>query len=151
MPQTITSDDFAFIERFVVLLYGRTCPFNEVNHARQSLFAQGNRVLDNIPPTQAALQEHVKQAAYQAGYVWGQTCVTHQELPSPANWGWQKVSDGWAPLWSSLPEAAKVCHELIHCKCKKACRGLCKCYKANLSCTALCLCAGNCHQPATGD
>lgn len=146
-PQTISSEDFALLERFTVLLYSRTCPSNDVNQARQALFAQGNRTIENIPPTKAALEQHVRRAAYQAGHVWGQTCLVQQNLPCPSDWGWQLGPGGWVPIWSLLPEAAKACHELIHCKCKKACRGLCKCYRANLSCTALCFCGGSCQQP----
>ena len=146
-PETISSQDSALIERFTVLFYSRTCPCSEVNQARQALFARGNRTIERIPPTKAALEQHIRRAAYQAGYVWEQTCVAQQELPSPSDWGWQFVAVGWTPIWSLLPEAAKACHELIHCKCKKACRGLCKCSKANLSCTALCFCAGSCQQP----
>ena len=123
-PETLSSEDLNLIERFTVLLYSRTCPLSTVNQTRQSLFAQGNQALDNIPPTQAALQQHIKRAAYQAGHVWAQACAPIQELPNPSDWGWQNIGDGWAPLWSILPEASKVCHELIHCKCKKACRGL---------------------------
>lgn len=29
------------------------------------------------------------------------------------------------------------CHELIHCGCRKSCRGLCKCYKASLPCVSV--------------
>ena len=123
-PQTISIEDLALIERFTVLLYSRTCPLNDVNQARQALFAQGNRTIEHIPPNKAALEQHVRRAAYQACNVWDHTC-----LPSPSNLGWQPVLGGWTPLWSSLPEASKACHELIHCKSKKACRGLCRCYK----------------------
>ena len=57
------------LERFVVVMYSRTCPHQTVNEARQVLFAQGNKSIENIPPTQAALAQHIKRAAYQAGHV----------------------------------------------------------------------------------
>ncbi len=146
VPDQISDEQFEAIEQFVVLMYSRTCPFKKVNQARQTIFAQGNRTIENIPPTQAALWQHAKRAAYQAGHVWGQSCIQLQELPIPGEWGWQTSADGWTPLWTTLPEASKSCSELIHCGCKKACRGQCKCYKASLQCTHLCYCAGNCHQ-----
>lgn len=56
------------LERFVVLLYDRTSSLESVNQARKQLFTQKGRTLDEIPPTQAALIQHTKRAAYQAGY-----------------------------------------------------------------------------------
>ena len=132
----------------MVVMYSRTCPHQTVNEARQVLFAQGNKSIENIPPTQAALAQHIKRAAYQAGHAWGQALEPMQELPSPAKWGWQQSPEGWSPKWTTLAEASRACSELISCGCKKACRGLCKCTKASLPCTALCTCscAGSCYQ-----
>ncbi len=53
--------------------------------ARLDLFAY-----DAIPPTRAALEQHVKRAAYQAACVWSQVTVCHMQNDSPANWGY-----GW--------------------------------------------------------
>jgi len=54
------------LERFVVLMYNRTSGHMEVNKARKQLFTQKARTLENIPPTQAALLQHVKRATFQA-------------------------------------------------------------------------------------
>ena len=71
--------------------------------------------------------------------------VRDPDLPSPESWGWSKnPTRGWEPMWTLLPEAAVSCSELLKCGCKKGCRGLCKCVKANLKCTSLCHCCGNC-------
>lgn len=146
-PQTLVSEEqFRVLERFVVIMYSRTTPHQNVNMARQTIFSQGTRGIESIPPTQAALEQHVKRAAFQAGHVWGRTLDLIQDLPSAAEWGWSLSSDGWTPKWTTLPEASKACNELIRCGCKRACRGLCKCTKANLPCTALCACNGNCYQ-----
>ena len=56
----------------MVVMYSRTCPHQTINEARQALFEQDNKSIENIPPTQAALAQHIKRAAYQAGHVWGQ-------------------------------------------------------------------------------
>ena len=144
--ETVSEEQCRLLERFVVVMYSRTCAQQTVNEARQALFAQGNRSIENVPPTQAALEQHVNRAAYQAGHVWGQALEPMQELPSPSEWGWQQSPEGWSPRWTMLDEASKACSELIKCGCKRACRGLCKCTKANLPCTALCSCAGSCYQ-----
>ena len=43
----------------------------------QMLFANG-RAIDNILPDQAALMQHVKRTAYQAGYIRAHTRVALQ-------------------------------------------------------------------------
>ena len=146
-PQTTLSEEqFRVLERFVVIMYSRTTSHQDINKARQSMFSQGTRTIESILPTQAALEQHVKRAAFQAGHVWGRTLDPIQELPSAAQWGWHLSSEGWIPILTTLPKASKACNELIRCGCKRACRGLCKCTKANLPCTALCACNGNCYQ-----
>ena len=45
-----------------------------------------------IPPTKAALKQHVKRAVYQVGYVWGQLLIT---TPSPTSWRWMKTADNF--------------------------------------------------------
>ena len=68
-----------------------------------------------------------------------------QVIPTPSEFGWKQDEDHWSPLWTKLPEASKACSELLKCGCKKGCSSLrCKCVKANLPCTALCLCSGGC-------
>ena len=138
--------NMALLERFVVLLYSKSFDVENVNQARQTLFAKGTRTLENIPPTHAALQQLIKRAVLQAGYIWGQAIVPIQQRPTPALWGWEEDGNGWTPKWTHLPEAATACYELIHCGCKQTCRSLCKCHRANLRCTALCTCGGNCSQ-----
>ena len=50
---------------------------------------------------------------------------------------------GWEVNWTTLPEAAQACCELLKCG-GAACKGRCKCAKASLQCTALCHCGGLC-------
>ena len=143
--ESISEEEMEKIERFIIIMYSRTCPLSNINDARQAIFAQGTKTIDHIPPTQASLVQHIRRATYQAGHVWGQSLVSVQQLPLPSQWGWQN-NGRWIPTWSTLPEASKACNELVHCGCKKACRGLCKCTKSNLPCTALCKCGGSCYQ-----
>ncbi|CAM1324835.1 Uncharacterised protein r2_g3373 [Pycnogonum litorale] len=89
--------------------------------------------------------QHIKRAAYQAGHVWTKTLLANPNLPAPIEWGWAKDGDFWCPVWSLKPEASKTCRELIKCSCRKSnCTGRCKCHKANLPCTQLCVCEGQC-------
>ena len=143
MPSEVSEESMSLLERFVVLMYDRTSGIMEVNEARKQLFAHKGRTLENIPPTQAALKQHIKRACYQAN-IWNQSLISKPELLNPSDWGWTKDTSGWQPLWTTLPEAAKSFQELIHCGCKKLCTGHCKCKKAALKCTALCWCSGDC-------
>ena len=63
-----------------------------------------------IPPTKAALEEHVKRASYQGGHVWGQTLVVAPEITPPNSWDWaQNEDEMYHPHWPRLPEAAQTC------------------------------------------
>ena len=55
----VSDEDLQLIEKFVVSLYSNTCITDRVNVARQILFTQRKRTLDNIPPTASALQQHI--------------------------------------------------------------------------------------------
>ena len=101
--------------------------------------------MDGLPPTRAALIQHNKMAAYQAGHYWAQMMIAAPEVPSLSEWGWNKKAEGgWDICWTNQPEATQACRELIHCGCNKSCRGHCKCQKASLQCTVLCFCRGLC-------
>ena len=52
------------IERYVVLMYSKTTELEKVNEARQLLFSKGRRSVENIPPTQAALLQHIILSIY---------------------------------------------------------------------------------------
>ena len=121
------------------------CPFSKVNDARKYLLTKRGRDLEGLPPTRDALEQHVKRATYQGGHVWGQSTVLMPQLPHPEGWGWTSTEETWQPRWCTLPEAAISCQELVRCGCKTNCRNnRCKCCRANLPCTSLCVCDGRC-------
>ena len=83
-PSGIPNDAMCIIERFVILLYDRTSKCTDIDKARRKLFARKNNV-QLIPPTKAALAEHVNRAVYPGGHVWGQILLPAPELPPPTN------------------------------------------------------------------
>lgn len=133
------------IERFVVLMYVCTSKLTKVNDARQGMFSKGSRYIEIIPPTADALYQHKRRATYQAGHVWATCLPKAPSLPFPSDWGWIEVNGKWPPVWTVLPQAQETCYELSRYGCKVACHGLCKCNKANLTCTPLCACHGHCY------
>ena len=135
----------AVIERFIVIMYSKGCGAKSVNEARHQLFTTGQKSLDNIPPTQASLYQHVKQALIQASFYWSQALAVRQNIPNFSEWGWNKDSrNKWQHLWTTLSDASQACSILLHYGCTKACTGRCKCKRAGVKCTTLCKCEGGC-------
>ena len=70
--QTLTNNPDAYkeekilavIQKYVVLLYNRTCSVDSVNDARRKLFASRSG-LENIPPTKDSLVQHLKRSIFQ--------------------------------------------------------------------------------------
>ena len=116
MADPMSDRTLEVIERFVVLMYSRTSDLSRVNDARKQLFAQKSRSLENIPPTQAALEQHLKRARYQCN-CWNM-CLS----PMPPIHSYPILltpPSGSRSIWTTLTEASKSCYELIHCGCKK--------------------------------
>ena len=77
-PEQIHENDFSLIESYFVRLYSRTSETVKVNELRKILYTNGKSI-ENIPPTEGALHQHIRRAAYQAN-VWDQLSAI-QELP----------------------------------------------------------------------
>ena len=142
MTEGISQISMEIMERIVVLMYCRTSELSRVNDARKQLFAQSSLMLENILPTHAALEQHIKRGCYQC-YSWNFCSTSNPQLPNPSDWGWTKEYSE-QPFWTTLPEASKSCYELIHCGCKKGCRAQWKCVKVMSKCTAQYACSGDC-------
>ena len=139
-PAEVSDDDLQKLEEFVVIMSNRSRPVTGVDQARLDLFARKQRPYDAIPPTSAALKEHAKRAAYQAGVIWGQATIRNPEFISPANWGWTQKGKMLQVCSTTLPPIAASCQELTKCSCKKGCSRRCKCSRSGLSWTGLCSC-----------
>lgn len=74
-PPTVGDNELDVLEKFVVMMYDRSSTVTSVDDARLEMFARKQRPYEAIPPTRAALLQHVKRAAYQAGCIWGQTIL----------------------------------------------------------------------------
>ncbi|KAJ8375399.1 hypothetical protein SKAU_G00059790 [Synaphobranchus kaupii] len=92
-PPTVEDGDLQVLEKFVITMYDRSSTAAGIDDARLDMFARKQKPYEAIPPTRAALIQHAKRAAYQAGCIWGQATVCQMETKSPANWGWTKQGD----------------------------------------------------------
>ena len=73
------------------------------------------------------------------------TTIAKPVLPDPTDWGWIFDREGkMKPQWTTLPTAAVSCKKLVCCGCKNNCGKRYKCVKADLPCTPLCMCDGQC-------
>ena len=140
-PVVLDDADICELEKFVMALYDKSSSADTVDKARLDLFARKQRNYDAIPPSSAALCEHIKRAVYQAGMIWGQAMVPAYTPETPSDWGWTKINNEWVIYWTSLPPIAESCQELVKCACKKRCSGQCSCFRMGLPCTALCTCS----------
>ena len=68
-PAKVHLAELQTIQRFTVLLYSRTCGLETANEARNHLFTQGSKSLENIPLIEASLLEYYKRATYQGGHI----------------------------------------------------------------------------------
>ena len=60
-PDILSEANLAVLERLVILIYSTTCDVLKVNKAMQTIFSQGWRNIENIPPTEAVLIDHIVQ------------------------------------------------------------------------------------------
>ena len=84
-PGDICQADWDIIEQFIVALYCKAFDGTKVNEAKRYLFASRGKAIENIPPTAAALNEHVKRSVLQANK-WYE-CLEAQRIEmDPLKW-----------------------------------------------------------------
>lgn len=85
------------------------CTTSSTNNARLDLFARKQRYYNAVPPSWAALIEHIKRLILQAGPTWSHALCRNQQLPSSSRWGWKKentVLDILVPIVASCQDVA---------------------------------------------
>ena len=78
-PPVIGDEEQKVLEKFVITMYDRSSQATDIDAVRLDMFARKERSFDAIPPTRAALVQHTKQAAYQAGSIWSQSTLRHMK------------------------------------------------------------------------
>ena len=89
-PQVFSEDSFHMqnLEKFTFRLYSKDCSLTAINDARRQMFCQKLMSLERIPPTRAALVQHVKWTPLVSAFIWG-ICLNREiNLPSPKKNGW---------------------------------------------------------------
>ena len=103
------------------------------------------------PPSNGALVEHIKQAAYIAGHLWGTAHLPRPDLPSLVEWGFNFTANGTCvPVWTK-DVSSDIYKKIGH---SYGCRGKNPCVKSNCGCSTtrclpiLCKCKGKCIKDA---
>ena len=103
-PEELTVDSVHMrrIERLTVQMYNKNCSCATVNEARQMLVTHNLRNLECIPPTKAALYQHVKRAVFVSVFIWHGALARDLRLPAPADYGWEwnTRTEAWVPYWT---------------------------------------------------
>lgn len=138
------------IEELVCAIYN--CKnISTVNQARFVIFKSGSSE-KALPPTENALEQHVKRANYQAK-IWKSALKPMMSCPSPDGNGWIVDDDSNITVtWLTGEYAPKSILKTTSCKCSTtACKtARCKCSKEGLKCTALCGCKNCANQNPNG-
>ena len=146
-PNDITEMDYLKIEKLVCTAYDPQKRFltDDVNRLRYLLFSMStDNNLRKLPPSRAALKQHILRSAYAAGWIWGGCLNNRISIPHPTEWGWKSDDDNKiVPNWCPVIEVDL--NELLYtCCCKKECIR-CKCATRGELCLPFCKCPCNTH------
>ena len=132
--------------RFVARLYDKkSCAssHHNINKLRVKLATGQDASLVRLPPSEAALRQHILRASFQTK-VWHSSCLAKPPLPSPLEYGWRTVKDSLHPVYFEGNMSAEFLRDLVcSCKGKSQCKKSCVCAEQNLACTDLCSCQGS--------
>ena len=91
-PNDITEMDYLKIEKLVCTAYDPQKRFltDDVNRLRYLLISMStDNNLRKLPPSRAALKQHILRSAYAAGWIWGGCLNNCISIPPPMEWGWK--------------------------------------------------------------
>lgn len=139
-----STDDMDGLEEIVCLLFAPKINIKDIGELRWHLFRKNQAEAEKLPPTKAALNQHILRAHYQA-MVWLFADTANPNLPPPTNYGWNEEGGDYVPKVTDLPPAPSAVIELVKCGCGKSLcpTGSCSCKKNYLACTELCACDAN--------
>ncbi|CAG9816061.1 unnamed protein product [Phaedon cochleariae] len=128
-PEATPESIAAAGERFLVNLYGFT------GRTEPSI----NRLSYTIPPLAAAATQHSFRVYLQVQQWLGVE-------KNAEDWGWKRATNGLEPINFLQAPAPLELLRLVSCRCIKTWAKKCRCKKAGLDCTNLCIdCEGSCN------
>ena len=101
------------LEEFVCLLYRQKGSKGiDLPNLRWELFTASQVEAQKLPPTKAALLQHILRAAYQS-LVWAHLEDPKPDLPPPDGYGWKEQGDTYIPVITTL-DPAPLCVATVH-------------------------------------
>ena len=145
---------FVVLEAYIAEVYGSKQSVDNLNLLRWKLFkASSSNNIRELPPTTSSLHLHVLRAAFQAGWIWGNS-VSQEPCPDAQTFGWKINNNVLCIQWceqSHVQNADKLFKLVTNtCKCSsKPSPGKCKSCSCSsgelkLSCLNMCKCTRSC-------
>ena len=130
-------------ESFICRMYGAEDSVS-ADDARLQLLLRG-RAIEKLPPSSAALQQHLLRAQIQTS-IWEQATKQNIETATPTECGWQLHNEVLVPVLTTQAPAPSAYTKHARCACKSTCSSRCGCRKIGLYCHPACACqkAGCC-------
>ena len=145
MPADISSEHIHRLEKYVLFVYyGKVdSPIDiDVQRMREFEYSTHNNIR-LLPPSKLGLTEHIKRAAYEAGWVQYQ-CIKNMTLPNPNGWGWGLYNGKYSPTWQVTTEPIDEDLVITTCSCTTEKCLRCKCVTQKLQYIPFCKCHRRC-------
>ena len=135
-------------EAFVCQLYNKGTEEVHFNKERATAFRKTRKNLDSLPPTQDALQLHLRRVNHQA-LIWKTALQPCTPLPNPDGKGWFYDEEGvLKPKLMTQEVISAACLELAFCGCTRGgnccANRRCPCVRLALQCSKACKCEDFC-------
>ena len=114
--------------------------FANLDALRYYLYAR-RKSLENLPPTDDALRQHVLRSLYQTR-TWVQAVQPFPAILEPFHFGWKNDASGTTPSLSTKTNIPDHLRTASFCKCEKGCTRNCLCKMKGIDCEAACHCKG---------
>ena len=131
------------LEDFVSYVFSKKV--KDLDEFRYMFLTSYNNELRELPPSKAALELHIRRAAYSSGWLWGNYSLNQFQVPIVEEWGWVICDNRIFIRWKFEDKADDKLDKLTHaCKCSAAKHVNCKCRQLHLNCLNFCLCKRRC-------
>lgn len=147
LPHTVTDNIpeelVASSKQLVIMASGGKRTDTLASLRTQKFLAGKSGLLLNLPPTEDALEQHIKRAALSTILSKSTEHNTQTSATRFTSYGWLLQSDNkLKPVMMTKKSLPPNLETIVNCKCKKRCMGNCACSRNNVPCYSGCSCRG---------
>lgn len=151
LGENISPDITNTCTKFISRLYDKQRKFSSIhdniNEMRVKLATTKQSSVQNLPPSNPALVQHLKRCYWQAHY-WYNAHMTMVTEINPINSGWKLENEKLQAVYFEGPSSLELLQKYFcNCRSKKnSCNSKesCTCHAANIKCCQLCKCKAEC-------